>query len=138
MSVLPSRVIHVTVLLLSLVAAEPMIGMGTPIARALDLEQVLTEVDARDATLASHRHMARAAHAREKRTGAWDAPMLDLMVENVPVGGRFDMDPMTMRVVGLEQRVQLFGSRGLARRAAGREAQAADANTEGMRWERFA
>jgi len=138
MSVLPSRVIHVTALLLSLVAVGPMLCMGIPTARALDLEQVLTEVDARDATLASHRHMARVAHAREKRAGAWDAPMLDLMVENVPVGGRFDMDPMTMRVVGLEQRVQPFGSRGLARRAAGRDAQAADANTEGMRWERFA
>ena len=131
MSLSSSRGVHVAALLLSIVA-------WAPAAPALELEQVLAEVDAQDATLESHRHMARAAHARARRAGAWDAPMLDLMAENVPVGGGFDEDAMTMRVVGLEQRVALFGSRGLARKAAGRDAQAADAVASGMRWERFA
>ncbi len=113
-------------------------GAPVPHARALDLEQVFAEVDASDPALAAHRHMARAARARQARAGAWEAPMLELMAENVPVGGGFDMDPMTMRVLALEQRVDVFGARGLARRAAGRDVQAANASADGRRWERFA
>jgi len=109
-----------------------------PAAHALDLEQVFADVDAADPSLAAHRDMARAARARARRAGAWDAPMLDLMAMNVPVGGGFDMEPMTMRVVGLEQRLDVFGARGLARRAAGRDASAAAVNVEAMRVERFA
>ena len=106
-------------------------------ASALDLVQALAEVDAADPALASHRDMARAAHSRAARAGAWDAPMLDLMLENVPVSGQFDMDPMTMKVVGFEQRLDVFGARGMQRRAALRDAGAADANAEAMRFERL-
>ena len=107
-------------------------------ARALDLEQVLAEVDAANPTLTAERSMARAAAARQKRAGAWDAPMLDLMIENVPVSGYTNVDPMTMRVVGLEQRIELFGARGLAKRALGRDVRAVEASAEDMRWMRFA
>ncbi len=133
MSVSPSRGIALAAWMLVLSC-----GVVVPHARALDLEQVFAEVDASDPTLAAHRHMARAARARQVRAGAWDAPMLEIMAENVPVSGAFDMDPMTMRVVGLEQRVDVFGARGLARRAAGRDVQAANARADGMRWERYA
>jgi outer membrane protein TolC len=109
---------------------------ATP-AHALGLAQVLAEVDAADPTLAAHRDMARAAHSRADRAGAWDAPMLDLMLENVPVTGQFDMDPMTMKVIGFEQRLDVFGSRGLSRRAAQRDAGAADASAEAMRFDRL-
>jgi outer membrane protein TolC len=53
--------------------------------------------------------------------------MLELGLLNVPVGGRLDEDVMTMRSVGLRQRVPIAGSRGLARRAARAAAAAADA-----------
>jgi outer membrane protein TolC len=112
-------------------------GLAVPRAHALGLAQALAEVDAADPGLASHRDMARAARSRAVRTGAWDAPMLDLMLENVPVSGQFDMDPMTMKVVGFEQRLDVFGSRGLSRRAAERDAGAADASAEAMRFERL-
>lgn len=112
-------------------------GTATPRAHALGLTQVLAEVDAADPTLVSHRDMARAARSRAVRAGAWDAPMLDLMLENVPISGQFDMDPMTMKVVGLEQRLDIFGARGLSRRAAQRDAGAADASAEAMRFERL-
>ncbi len=131
MLVSPSRGARMAALLLALIA------VSATSVRALDLEQAFADVDASDATLASRRWMARAARARETRAGAWDAPMLDLMLENVPAGRGLDQDPMTMRVVGLEQRVELFGARGLARRAAGREALAEDASVEDTRWERF-
>jgi outer membrane protein TolC len=110
----------------------------TPLtAHALGLAQVLAEVDAADPTLAAQRDMARAARSHADRAGAWDAPMLDLMLENVPVSGGFDVDPMTMKVIGFEQRLDVFGSRGLSRRAAQRDAGAADASADAMRFDRL-
>ena len=112
-----------------------------PGARAdepLPLWRVLEQVEAHDPALDAARHEVTAAHARARRAGAWDAPMFEVMAENVPVNGRFDMDPMTMRVVGLEQKLDVFGARGLARRAA-REGERADAAmVEDRRWERYA
>src|SRR5262245_66134396 len=93
----------------------------------LSLERVLAEVDAANPSLVAGRHESTAAWARARRAGAWDAPMLELAAENVPVSGGFDMDPMTMKVIGLEQRVNVFGSRSLARKAAEGDARAADA-----------
>lgn len=127
-----SRGIRAAFPLLALLAA------GTVPARALTLEQALAEVDGANPTLVAEREMTRAALARQKRAGAWDAPMLDLMIENVPTSGYTNVDPMTMRVVGLEQKVELFGARGLAKRAAGRDVRAAEASAEDMRWMRFA
>ena len=132
MSFAPSR----GALLLALALTCPG-SLTAPRAHALGLAQVLAEVDAADPTLASHRDMARAARSRATRAGAWDAPMLDLMLENVPISGKFDMDPMTMKVIGFEQRLDLFGSRGLSRRAALSDASAADASAEVMRFERL-
>jgi outer membrane protein TolC len=81
--------------------------------------------------------MTRAAAAREKRAATWDAPMLELAIHDVPTSGSYNVDPMTQRIVGLEQRVELFGARGLAKRAAGRDVRAAEATAEDMRWMRF-
>jgi len=111
---------------------------SAPPARALDLEQVLADVAAANPSLMARQHEAAAARARARRAGAWDAPMLELAAVNVPAGGGFDRDPMTMRMVGVEQRVDLFGARGLARRAAQGDARAAEVVTDGARWERFA
>jgi outer membrane protein TolC len=44
---------------------------------------------------------------------------------------------MTMKVVGLEQRVDVFGSRSLARHAAEGDARAAQAEVDDTRWRRF-
>jgi outer membrane protein TolC len=111
---------------------------AAPSAHALGLEQVLGEVAAEDPRIAASHVMTRAARARAARAGAWDAPMLDLMAENVPVTGGFDSDPMSMKVVGLEQRLDLFGARGLARRAARRDVTASAAEAEAVRFERLA
>ena len=108
-----------------------------PAAESITLEQVLAEVVAGDPALVAQRHEIDAATARARRAGAFDAPMLELMVENVPVGGGFDMDPMTMRVIGLEQRVVVSGARGLARRAARAEVHAQEAMADDTRWQRL-
>ena len=103
----------------------------------LALERVLAEVDAANPSVAAGRHESTAAWARARRAGAWDAPMLELAAENVPVSGGFDQDPMTMKVVGLEQKIDLFGARSLARHAAEGDARAAEANVDNTRWQRF-
>lgn len=132
MSALASRGLLVAALALLLE------GALAPPAPALGLEQALAEVDASDPMLAARRDMTRAARSRAVRAGAWDAPMLHLMAENVPVTGGFETDPMSMKVVGIEQRLDVFGARGLARSAATRDAGAAVADAEAMRFERLA
>jgi len=121
---------------LALMLAAPALSASADQA-PLALERVLAEVDAADPRLAAGRHESTAAWARARRAGAWDAPMLELAAENVPVSGGFDQDPMTMKVVGLEQKVDLFGARSLARHAAEGDARAAQAEVENTRWQRF-
>jgi outer membrane protein TolC len=103
----------------------------------LELERVLAEVDAANPSVAAGRHESSAAWARARRAGAWDAPMLELAAENVPTSGGFDKDPMTMKVIGLEQRVDVFGTRSRSREAAEGDARAADARVDETRWQRF-
>jgi len=118
--------------------AAPAHGLpASPGQGPLALERVLADVDAANPSVAAGRHQSTAAWARARRAGAWDAPMLELAAENVPVSGGFDQDPMTMKVVGLEQKVDLFGARSLARHAAEGDARAAQAEVENTRWQRF-
>jgi len=104
----------------------------------LALDRVFADVDAANPSLAASRDEAEAARARARRAGAWEPPMLELAAENVPAGGGFDRDPMTMRVVGLEQPLDVFGSRRIARDAARSEARAVEADAAEARWDRFA
>jgi len=100
------------------------IGLATALALnagtagALDLPTALREVAVNNADLGARAAMVEAARWRAQRSGTWNAPMLELGLVNVPTSGRLDEDPMTMRMVGLSQRVPLFGAQGLARRAA--------------------
>ncbi len=114
-------------------------------ARALDLRTALGEVLAANPTLAARREMAEAARQRVSMAGAWSNPMLEAGVVNVPATGRFDMDPMTMKMVGFAQKVPLSGANGLQRRAAreGARAEAAQVDVTrneviGAAWEAYA
>lgn len=102
-------------------------GLAARPAAALDLPGALREAAARNPSLAAGREAAGAARARVPVAGAWPSPMLELGLANVPTSGRLDEDPMTMRTVGLRQRVPVSGANGLARRAAASVADAADA-----------
>jgi len=108
------------VMLALAVAASP--------AAAIDLAGVLREVEAANPTLAARRAMTEAARRRVAPAGAWPSPMLEVGAINVPTSGRFDADPMTMKMIGVAQRVPIFGatrlSSGAARAAAGAEAAA--------------
>jgi outer membrane protein TolC len=99
-------------------------------ARALSLDAALREAATANPTLASRREAVEAARRRVAPAGAWSSPMAELGVINVPVGGGFDSDPMTMKTIGIEQRVPLFGANGLSRRSADAAARAEGASLE--------
>ena len=113
-------------------------------AGALDLQAALREVASANPTLASRREMVEAARRRVAPAGAWESPMFEVGALNVPSNGRFDMEPMTMKMVGLEQRVPVFGAKGLSRRSAAAAAAAEAAGLEmanvevvAMAWEAY-
>jgi outer membrane protein TolC len=97
--------------------------MAAP-ASALDLESALREAAARHPALAASAARTSAAEHRVGPMGSWPSPMLELAAVNVPESGIIDSDPMTMRMVGVSQRLPIFGRMGLARRSARAEADA--------------
>jgi outer membrane protein TolC len=104
---------------------------------ALDLPAALSEVAAANPSLAARRDMTAAAHARIAPAGAWSPPMFEAGLVNVPVTGELDMDPMTMRMVGIAQKLPLSGANGLARRAATEAWHAEAAMAEREHWMRL-
>lgn len=128
-----------------IVALSTLLAVAPHEAKALDLQAALREVAIANPTLASRREMVEAARRRVAPAGAWQSPMVEIGALNVPANGRFDMDPMTMKMVGIEQRVPVFGANRLSRRSANAAAQAEGAGLEmanvelfSMAWEAFA
>lgn len=115
------------------VALYAWLATAAPPARATDLAQALRDVAAGSPTLAARRAMAEAARRRVTPAGSWASPMVEVGAVNVPATGRFDTDMMTMKMVGVTQRVPLFGSNRLAARAARAGATAAAAGVETTR-----
>ena len=106
--------------------------------KALDLQIALREVATANPTLASRREMVEAARRRIAPAGAWQSPMLEIGAINVPTSGQFDMDPMTMKMVGIEQRVPIFGANRLNGQSARAAAEAEGASLEMANYELFA
>jgi outer membrane protein TolC len=104
------------------------LALPAPAAHALDLDAALRQVAAANPTLGARRAQVTAERRGAPAASAWDAPMLELGLVNVPVTGQLNMDPMTMRMIGVEQRVPISGARSLSRHA--RE-QAAAAESSG-------
>jgi len=94
----------------------------------LSLDEIATAMGCALGTVKSTLH---AAHARLALDIEDEIPEVEAGVVNVPTTGRFDQDMMTMKMLGVSQRVPLFGANGLARRAA-REAAAAEGAAAAM------
>lgn len=106
-------------------------------AKALDLSAALREVATANPTLAGRREMVEAARLRIAPAGAWQSPMVEIGAINVPTNGRFDSDPMTMKMVGIQQRVPIFGANRLNRHSAASAAEAEGAGVEMANYELF-
>ncbi len=78
---------------------------------------------------------ARIGVSREQavRAGAWEAPVLEVGIVDLPTTMRFDQDPMTQKMVGVMQRVPIFGANGLARQSGARAAAADSAELAATR-----
>jgi outer membrane protein, heavy metal efflux system len=104
-------------------------------APAATLEATLARVAERNPMLRARDAEVEAARARATRAGAWPAPMAMAGVVNVPTRGGFDMDAMTMKMLGVSQRLPLFGANRLARSAALQAANADTASRSALRRE---
>ncbi|OGC96075.1 MAG: hypothetical protein A2W25_08560 [candidate division Zixibacteria bacterium RBG_16_53_22] len=97
----------------------------------LRLGDVITSVLQHNDRAAAARFMEKAAAAEIGPAGAWDDPMLMLGVQNLPTSFKFDEDPMTMKMVGLSQRIPYAGQKGLQGKASRASAEAAREEAKG-------
>ena len=93
-------------------------------ADTLRLEQVVKEVIRHNDRVAAARYMEQSSQAKVGPAGAWNDPMLMLGVANLPTSLDFKMDDMTMKMIGVSQRVPYAGEKGLQSKAAQSEAAA--------------
>ena len=110
---------------LGLVAVFPVSRVFSQTADSLRLDQVIRDVIRHNNRAAAARYMEVAARAKVGPAGAWDDPMLMLGVANLPTSWDFNMDPMTMKMIGLSQNIPYAGQKGLQAKAAKAEADAA-------------
>ena len=95
------------------------------------LTALLAEAARNNPDLQAARRETSAARSRISPAGALDDPMLEAGVLNYPVESRsFKSEDMTMKMIGVTQRLPYPGKRALRRDVAEREAQAAERNLE--------
>jgi len=107
-------------------ADQPIIPAPPPPAfgDSLRIETVVSQVLKTNDKAAAARYMESAATAKIGPAGAWDDPMLMLGVVNLPTDFKFNEDMMTMKMVGLSQKIPYAGQKGLQAKAARAEAEA--------------
>ena len=95
------------------------------------LAALLAEAAQNNPDLQAARRETSAARSRISPAGALDDPMLEAGVLNYPVESRsFKTEDMTMKMIGVTQRLPYPGKRALRREVAEREAQAAERGVE--------
>lgn len=93
---------------------------------AASLDQVVAEALQNNPELQAAKREQEAAEQRIAPAGALDDPMLEAGVLNLPTGSlRFNREDMTMKMVGLSQRLPYPGKRELRQDVATKEAEAA-------------
>jgi len=104
-------------------AAAPMSAAAIA-GDTLRLGQILREVIEHNDRVAAARYMEQSSRAKVGPAGAWEDPMLMFGVENLPTSLDFRMDPMTMKMIGLSQKIPYAGEKGLLSKSALFEAKA--------------
>jgi outer membrane protein TolC len=95
------------------------------------LAALLAEAAQNNPDLQAAQRESSAARSRVSPAGALDDPMLEAGVLNYPVESRsFKSEDMTMKMIGITQRLPYPGKRALRRDVAEREAEAAERNLE--------
>jgi len=99
---------------------------------SLRLEQVIRDVIEHNDRIAAANYMEQSSNAKIGPAGAWDDPMLMVGVVNLPPSFDFKMDDMTMKMIGITQKIPYAGEKGLLKKAAKSEAGAANAERRAM------
>ena len=95
----------------------------------LQLEQLLREAAERNPDVLAARREVEAARRRVDPAEALDDPMLEAGVVNLPAQSlSFSREDMTMKMIGITQRLPYPGKRALRREAAEKEAEAVEHN----------
>lgn len=111
---------------LSLLVALPALAQEAPDPR---LGALLAEATENNADVQAARREVEAARNRVSPAGALDDPMLEAGVLNLPVESlSFRKEDMTMKMIGLSQRLPYPGKRGLRRDVAEKELEAVENN----------
>jgi len=93
-------------------ATSPLYAQTVP-SDTLTMDRVVQEVVRNNDRLKAAAFMEEAARREVGPAGAWDDPMLMLGVQNLPPSFRFDEEMMTMKMIGLSQRLPYAGEKGL-------------------------
>ena len=109
----------------ALSADSPAAAIPRPVARATTpLLEILTEALQNNAEIQAAGKESEAAQHRISPAGALDDPMLEAGVINLPTNSlRFDREDMTMKMIGLSQRLPYPGKRGLRQDVAAKDAE---------------
>lgn len=93
-------------------ATSSLYGQTVP-SDTLTMDRVVREVVRNNDRIKAAAFMEEAARQEVGPAGAWDDPMLMLGVQNLPSSFRFNEDMMTMKMIGLSQRLPYAGDKGL-------------------------
>jgi outer membrane protein, heavy metal efflux system len=96
---------------------------------SLAIDDVVKNMVAHNDRAAAARYMEKAETEKIGPAGAWDDPMLMIGVNNLPSSGSFTMDDMTMKMIGLSQKIPYAGQKGLQKEAAKYQAAVASEDT---------
>ena len=115
------------------VAMALVLAMAAPVALAQEVgtgsrtvDVLIAEALQDNPEIAAARHEREAAESRVKPAGALDDPMLEAGVLNVPTGSwSLRQEDMTMKMLGLSQRLPYPGKRGLREAVAEKDAEIA-------------
>ncbi len=101
---------------------------SSPVGDTLKMENVVSKVIRHNDRAAAARFMEKSEFEKIGPSGAWDDPMLMVGVSNLPTSGSFTEEAMTMKMIGLSQKIPYAGQKGLEARAAKSQAEAAVAD----------
>ncbi len=117
------------VLLSALIAAGTALGQDKAADRDAQLQALLAEAAERNPDIQAARRELEAARHRVAPAAALDDPMLEAGVVNLPAQSlSFSREDMTMKMIGISQRLPYPGKRELRRGVAEKEAEAAEGN----------
>ncbi len=117
-------------IIILLLMAPPLIAQDHGLfGDTLSMEDVVKYVVKHNDRAAAMRYMEKAESEKIGPAGAWDDPMLMIGVTGLPTSLSFTEEDMTMKMIGLSQKIPYAGQRRFEGKAASSQAAAARENT---------